>query len=208
MTNLNYDKKQKTIIVDTETGGLNPFTNAVCSITIKVLNEQHIKTWYIKPYGKVYDKKAMEINGLSETIKEKGMSPKQVVNEIVLFLKKHVNYNDNNLAHYHPRVIGHNYIFDVQFLNVLFNEFHNRMFTSYLHYHPIDTMILMKGLVESKKIPLYSVSLKNCYKYFFCEDFENQHTSEADVLATEKVYLAYLEFVSGVKCKNMNKGSE
>jgi len=200
MTNLNLDKTQKTVICDTETGGVSPFVNSICSISMKVFNEPYAKTWYILPYGKQYDKKAMEINGITEEfLKEKGQEPREVIKEIILFIKKYANYNENNLIHYHPFILAHNAIFDLQFLNVFFNEFHNRLFSSYFHYHPIDTMILMKGLVDSKVIPLKYVGLKHCYKYLFGKDFENQHTSEADVLATEQVYKEYLKLLLELK---------
>ena len=61
---------------------------------------------------------------------------------------------------------------------------------------------MMKILKQTGIINIPRVNLGSCYMYFFGKEIENQHTSEADVLATEKVYLKLLEVFEGLKHKN------
>jgi len=181
---------RKTICVDCETGGLIPYDSGICSVTLKVVGEDKIKTIFIKPTkNRIYDKKAFEINGLSiEMLEEKGVSEKEAIYQIIEFINKHAGFKPNFLAH--------NAIFDLQFLNVLFYRHSKKMFTEYIWYHPFDTMIMMKLLSESGVINITSVNLTNSYKYFFGEEFQDAHTSEGDVLATEKVFLKIIELMN------------
>jgi len=177
----------KILCIDTETGGLNPFKSGLCSVTIKVVGEDIIKTVYIKPTkNRTYDQKAMDINGLTfEYLSNNGVTEIDAATQIESFIKKHGGFR--------PVFLAHNILFDAQFLNVLFYRTKHKMFTSLMHYHPIDTMILMKGLKDSGKININSINLSNSYKYFYGEKFQNAHTSEGDVLATEKLYLKIKE---------------
>ena len=175
-------KMSKTLCIDTETGGLNPYKSALCSVTIKVVGEDKIKTIYIKPTkNREYNSDAMRINNLNlQELNKKGVTEKEAVEQITQFIKKYGGFK--------PIFLAHNIIFDAQFLNVLFYRTKKIMFTDLMHYHPIDTMIIMKVLKQSGQININSISLSSCYKYFFNKKINGAHTSEGDVLATEQIY--------------------
>jgi DNA polymerase III alpha subunit (gram-positive type) len=176
---------RKYVCFDTETGGLNPFKNGICSITMKIVGTSEIKTWFIKPNMLLdFDDKAMEINGLSlRELDEKGLDEKDAVEEIKKFM----------LSCGKPNLVAHNIIFDMQFMNALFNRNGDRLFTDFCYYHPQDTMMMAKTLSIIGRTQLKKFNLKAVHMYLFGKNFNGQHTSHGDVLATEKVFLKLLK---------------
>lgn len=184
----------KIICWDCETGGLQPFRCGLCSITLKVIGEEHMKTIYIKPQPNLkYDEYAFKVNNLSkEILEDKGVSEKEAIEQIKDFIKTYGGFK--------PRLMAHNIVFDAQFTNALFarnNE--EKLFTDLGHYHPIDTMILMRALKDAGIIDIQKLNLSSCYYYFFGKQFQDAHTSDGDVLATEQVYLKIIETMKKLK---------
>lgn len=182
--------KKNIMTLDVETGGLNPYNNGLMSVTLKVYGEDVIKTLYVQKNDRLkYDKRALEINGISESyVNEVGVSEQGAVMIIKQFIQ------DNYMRK--PNILGHNVSFDVQFLNSIFMRVEGRLFTEYVYYHPKDTMVIMDFLKTAGVIEIPRVNLISCYKHFFGQEFNNAHSSEADVIATEKVYEKLLEFIN------------
>ena len=187
----------KNIIFDTETGGLNPFSSAICSISMKVCDEDIIKTWYIKKTDKrEYNVEAMKINGLTfDYLNKHGMSEKDAIIDIISFLRANNGSCDTSFPWYNSVIIGHNVLFDIQFMDSLFARNGYPLFSRYTHPHKICTMIMINMLRLAGIVDIKSISLSNCYKFFFGVNFDNQHTSSADVIATEKLYKRIIKFV-------------
>src|SRR6056297_422494 len=118
------------ICIDTETGGFSPFTSALCSVTMKVVGEDIMKTIYIKPTPKrEYHPKAMQVNGMTkERLENNGVSEEEAADQIEDFIKTHGGFK--------PIFLAHNVIFDAQFMNALFQRTKQKMFTEMMHYHP------------------------------------------------------------------------
>jgi DNA polymerase III epsilon subunit-like protein len=197
---IELNTNNKIICIDTETGGLDATKNAICSVTFKTVNEDNIKTWLIKPNpenGLCYDDRALEINGFSlKQLENEGVPEQQAVSEMLDFIKL------NRLsAHRYgsPTMLAHNVMFDMQFLNALFTRNNVKNFSEYVHYHTLDTMIIMKFLKLSGLVNINAVNLHECYKHFFNKDFENAHTSHADVIATEAVFNKVCELLQNLK---------
>ena len=183
------------LCVDIESGGLDPYTCGICTVTMKVVGKDILKTIYIKPtQNRVYEQKAFDINGLNYSIlEEKGVTEKEAIKQITTFII-------DNFPNMKPNILAHNAIFDLQFLNALFKRNGYPLFTDYCYYHPQDTMIIMKFLQQSGLTPgLSKVNLGACYKYFFHKDIKNQHTSEADVRATEELYFKIIDLLENYK---------
>lgn len=178
------------ICIDTETGGFSATKNGLCSITLKVVHENTIKTIFIKPNKDLYyNSEAMTINGLSMDFLEKnGVSEYRAVMQILLFI--HQNFDEL------PIILGHNIAFDIRFLNALF-ERHSENFEQCFEGQ-MDTMKAMRQLRTEGKIDIENVKLNTCYKHFFGTDIENAHTSEGDVIATEKIYNKIEELIDEI----------
>lgn len=176
-----YQDLDNCVVLDTETGGLHSRTHGLCSVTLKVYGKDIIKTFFIKPNTSLlYDEKAFAVNGLSEAIlTEKGIDEERAVKEIIYFLKTHFPKR--------PIMLGQNLHFDINFLNELFHR-QGIDFGRFVDFHYLDTMILSGCLMMAGKFPKMSVSLGVVHEHLFNESIKNQHTSEADVLATERVF--------------------
>jgi DNA polymerase III epsilon subunit-like protein len=178
---------------DCETGGFNPYKCGLCSVTLKVVGKDIIKTIFVKPTkNRIYDPSALKVNGLTlEQLEEIGVTEEEAVKEIKQFV------SDNFITK--PQMLAHNIVFDIQFMNALFARHSPTSFSDLCYYHPLDTMIFMKLLKDSGVINISRINLSSCYRHFFIKDFENAHTSEADVIATEELYHAIVKFMKTKK---------
>lgn len=180
-------------ILDCETGGLNPLRHSLSSVTLK--HQDKIKTWFIKPYGKEYDARAIAVNGLTkEWLIINGQPLEVVFLEIFNFITENITQTQNTLYQKHT-LAGHNVQFDVGFMKELFSSF-GKNFMDYFDYHFIDTMHLAQSLNFLGFTNFKSFKLVNVYTDLFGEDelSRNAHKSENDVLMTEKALNKFKEF--------------
>jgi len=108
---------RKLLIVDTETGGLDPAHNPILSIAALVWNQGGIEDQYytlVNVGGEMrVEDQALKVNGLSvEQIKAEGVSPLQAANAIRAMLQKNDMRRD-------VRICAHNAPFDVSFVKQL-----------------------------------------------------------------------------------------
>lgn len=167
----------KTYILDTETGGISPYTDGLLSVSLKKLGDDEVKTWFIKPKaGKLYSYSAQRVNKLDlDSLENIGHTITQVLDDLQL------NYFNEKKV----RIIGHNIEFDLKFLLQAAKELKVKM--PIIEY--ICTMDLAKVHLKQTKI-LKSIKLTEVFEYFFPGNdlIEKAHESEADVLITEKIF--------------------
>jgi len=178
------------LFLDIETGGFNKVKDAVCSITLKCKDD--MQTWYVKPYGKRYTKKSLEVHGITlEELYTKGIEVKKVIREMNAF----IIYNSKDDGMF----VGHNLHFDLSFLENFFDENNYNLYDG-INYHFYDTMHLALYLRSIGKINPESLKLIDLYKMLFDDGLEKDaHKSDIDVLMTEKVYYKLLEIENGKK---------
>lgn len=193
-------------VFDCETGGLNSQKSGLCSVTFKTKGRDDTFTVLIKPVkGLEYSEEALKVNGFTlEQLEEEGITEEEAVAKIKDYFKS-LGSEKWKAPWCKPTMIGHNVKFDIGFVEALFQR-HGSSFMDYIHYHTLDTMavqLLMKGLEIYKG----HVNLTKTYAYFFGKTFDNAHTSEADVLATEEVYDAQLDYFGKMVkfCKERKK---
>ena len=179
----------KTFIIDTETGGISPYTNGLASISIKEKGiVENIKTWFIKPQkGKFYSHGAFRVNGLNLAELEKEGQKINIVLDDIQF-----NWFNESVV----RIIGHNVEFDLKFLMQACKE--NKVKLPIIEY--IDTLDLAKHhlkveknrikLCSEKKSTVRGLNLVAIFKFFYPKSdlFLKAHESETDVLMTEMIF--------------------
>lgn len=168
----------KTLILDTETGGLSPYTDGLCSIALKEHKKgDTLKIWYIKPKrSKFYSYRALKINGLDlDTLESCGKPLREVLDILQL----------NYLNETKVRIIGHNIEFDLKFLMQSYKDEGIKL--PIIEYY--CTMDLANDLLKKEKL-IKSVSLSSVFDYFFPGDdlLKGAHRAENDVVMTEMIF--------------------
>ena len=178
------------LIIDTETGGLNPKLCGLCEVAFKVYGKDVKDKFFIRPNPNLlYEDKAMSINKIQrETLMSSGITEMEAVLRICKFI------NDNFSER--PLLMGQNVMFDKGFVEELFRR-NNSDFNKFIHYHFMDTMIISNFLKDANIIPEHvPTRLTETYK-FLCdkseEDIVDAHTAMFDVEMVEAVYNKQLE---------------
>lgn len=187
---------EKLLDLDCETGGFNPKTDALCSVSISLEDGRKEKTWFIKPYNKNYNQEALIVNGLTiDFLNEKGVT-------LQTFITQFISYLESNFKHSKDiHLLGHNINFDIGFIKEAFNDC-GLKYKDYFHYHYYDTMQTALMLKRFGLIPDYvKVNLIGLYIYFFGRDelVENAHNSLNDLRMTRKIDFKMGEIVTTKK---------
>jgi len=186
------------IILDTETGGLDPKVNGLLSLSAKLNNQDEIITLYLKPQDNlVYEEKALNVNQLNlEQLKRDGLDKRVFCKTFYIWLLEiGAKYN---IEQY--RIVGHNIHFDINFLKETFKEYKQYSpfrYKGLFDYHYIDTCVIANYLIDSNKIDPQNIKLITLYKHLkniaYDELTENAHNSHIDVLMTEYIYNKFIE---------------
>lgn len=167
----------KTFVLDTETGGLSPYTDGLLSVCIKELNKGDPQVYYLRPQiGKFYSWHALNVNGLDlNELYEVGNS----VESILMTLKETFEG--------HVRLIGHNIEFDLKF--ILQQARDKKITLPAIEY--IDTMQLANKHLKKTKI-LKSIKLTEVFNHYFpgneIQEMAHAGGGEADVIMTEMIF--------------------
>lgn len=165
------------VFVDTETSGLDPKHHSILSVCLGNKDIGY-KTFHIRPDpDMIIDPKAMEVNNidLGGLWEDQSIAFLEYLQEMVA-------------EHGQLEPIGHNYMFDIGFIQQVLGR---RGYEKFFSRRYLDTMIIAKFLSEVGMVKSESYSLAH-----LCESFEikneEAHTAEGDVKATEKLYEALI----------------
>lgn len=178
-------------VIDTETGGLNPETDALLSVGLVdwcdgVIRRQ--REILVDASGLRCDPKAMAVNGIDlEAHHAYSISREEAASVIQEFC----------LPMGRPWICGHNVFFDVGFVRRLFTPDALRRCFS---HRMIDTMQILAYLGHVGLIPDGIGKLDQAISHFGIVVPEGKrHTALADALATAELYTKLLTVVSGVR---------
>jgi DNA polymerase III alpha subunit (gram-positive type) len=178
------------LVIDTETGGLDPKINPVLQIAMRLYHEDgtvdltfnKIIEW--AGADQPISVGAIGVNSYKFT---DGYNPRCVAIELVQFLAA-VSARGNVC------LLGQNLQFDIEFIESFLSR---QGFTDWkepFRYRRLDTSALALFLVEARLLPYdLRFSLKALYGYFFKADIPEAHNALGDVDATWKVYKALLD---------------
>lgn len=186
----NTIKNYPTYIIDTETGGFDPYRNSL--LTLALLNEQtgEVKVWEFKPYpSQTINTSALNINKINVANLNKQRNSQNLLAII------------SELASPIVHLVGHNIEFDIKFLiETAKKEKMEKQLPTIIY---TDTLELAKKHLKKTGI-LKQVNLESVYNHFQAKTHPDQtldqtlfHTAEGDVIATSKIfrYLLRLEEV-------------
>ena len=193
------------IIFDFETGGLDSKKHAATEIAMlcidgSTLEEVGRYESYFLPYLKEYDKAALDYTGITmEKLKREGKLLKDVVKEIVAWVKEMRAKLDCTSYTKKPVLVGHNVVFDLSFLQSIFKDAKldpttlfdgKKDYYNNYQYNTVDT------IAESKKAwgdddVMNSFNLTACVNKAGLEIVE-AHKAMNDVVATKELLLVLI----------------
>ena len=200
MKNSNY------IVLDCETGGLEPFENPITQIAFLTLDQYSLKELnryetYVKPYNDlVIDQKALNATMVKMSDVNKGIDYKALVKNIIAYVK---TANPSGRQGTRPIMVGHNTQFDIGFISYLFALDGKDVFDYFAKGH-YDTLLLTKQMfdLDKKKDSEMSYALTQSCKRFGIELID-AHGAMNDVVATSKLFVAYCKHLrSETKIEN------
>lgn len=201
----------KILILDTETGGLDPtkYSCLTAALVAVDLNKKKvIDKLYVQFKHDVYrvHPKALEVNRIDLIKHDKEALPvKEAVGKIVDFIQK--NFKGAMPA----RPGGQNYPFDEGFLKVLFAEA-GADFSKFVHYSYLDTLPILRLMATFDIIPESACRLDGARKQFNIQSKKGgqAHHAMTDVEDTISLFSILAEILQGggTKAKDDNEDDE
>jgi DNA polymerase III epsilon subunit-like protein len=207
------------IVMDLETGGMNPRKHPICSIALIVLNndleEQEKYSAFIKPYNSelIYTEEAYEVHGLTKEFLEKdGKDIKVVFKEICAIFKKYKHY------FYKPILVGHNLSkFDIGgginnmipgkndflggFLSYMWEEMFKDNIYNYVENFIFDTLFYAKFCLKDAQEN--DIDVSDIKLVTLCELFGIQasdaHDASNDVEMNKELFKFFMNYLKGNK---------
>lgn len=182
----------KLLIVDTETGGLDPSKHSLLSIAFGVWEEgELIDTLSLNIQHETYtvSQRAMAINkiDLREELPN-AFSPEQAKEIIWKFTGVHFGMDRAPL-------VGQNVPFDIGFMKAFFNE---KEYDDLFSHRSIDTASIMRFLHVAGIADFPKASLDDGIRYFNISIPESErHTALGDVFATAELLQQLINLMQG-----------
>ena len=189
------------LVIDTETGGLDPKKNPVLQIAMRLYHENgkvdmtFNKTIEWSGSDQPISVGAVAVNSYKFT---DGYNPRVVAIELVQFLaavadrKKHYSID--------TCLLGQNLQFDISFIDAFLSR---QGFTDWVEpfrYRRIDTSSIALFLKQANLLPYdFRFNLSAMYGHFFNSPIPDAHNALGDVEATWKVYQELLKLASKIK---------
>ena len=179
-------KNQTYLVVDTETGGLDPKKHSILSIAGVVWqprkNIEPLFDFYICEDEIKTTKRAMEVNKINlETVEKEGYGCYEAVREIKKALNKRFGHDRKPLT-----LVGHNIAFDVGFMKRLYNKAGQDYYSDFRD-RSLDTATILEFFMISGRINGYRASADVLFKATntIIEE-KDRHTAKGDAIATAK----------------------
>lgn len=179
------------IVLDTETGGLNPHTDALLTVGLAGPFGLSIEL-PVLDFGRCVPE-AMKVNKIDLLAhREKALPPIQVLREVEDFIRKVRNMTVSESAPEGEKlyIAGHNVHFDLAFLRRLVNLAHPTSpdLPRWLGGRTIDTHTLLWAEYAKGNLPNSATSSDGAFRHFGIEvEEQERHTALGDAKATRKL---------------------
>lgn len=186
----------KVLIIDTETGGLDPAACSVLSIAAVVWDDGRLldeAELFVREPHILADAESLKINAIDPAwLENHGLPPVAVVSSLRSLITKHFG---GGL----PRrvtIAGHNVSFDIGFLKRLYRMAGEDYGADFSH-RSLDTSSMVALLMLAGLVPLAAASSNNAFEYFGIDvPSGKRHTALADARATAELLSRLVSFVT------------
>lgn len=179
------------LVIDTETGGLDPGKHSLLSIAGVIWGletpPQTLFSFYVREDNLSIDPEALAVNkiNLNEVV-SKGLTPKEACLFIQQKLTLVLNPNSETFLPSEPlTVAGHNVGFDIAFLKRLFRLGNSDVYSKLFSHRSLDTASVLKFLQLMGHIPSGKVNSDILFQYCgVVVPEEHRHTALGDAVGT------------------------
>lgn len=186
----------KLLIIDTETGGLDPGRYSILSIAAAIWDDSIVgdsfEAYILEPNLHV-EREAMEVNRIDlQWLQKNGLAPSEAVSRLHSFL-------DKSFGHVPDRrpitLAGHNVSFDISFLKRLYT-LAGVNFDDFYSHRALDTASLIQFLILAGRMPLSEASSTAAFSHFgITFGAGERHSALGDAIATAKLLSKLIELV-------------
>lgn len=187
----------KLLVIDTETGGLDPATHSILSVGAIVWEDGKLgdsfEVYVLEPKLQI-DNKAMEVNRISlPWLHQHGLNPVDAVKQFVGFIGR--NFNEYHDTRDKIPIVGHNVNFDIGFLKRLFS-LAGQDYDEVFSHRVLDTAGILGFLTLAGKISISGAGSTAAFDYFHIDiNSSERHTALADARATGQLLTKLVELV-------------
>ncbi len=187
---------RKLLIIDTETGGLDPSKYSILSLGAVVWEDGELLGEFSVAIAEpeiITEPEAMAINKIDiVSHRETAVAPADAVKSLLTFLSsKFPNKHPNDRI----TLCGHNIIFDVSFMKRLF-RMSGSSFEDYFSHRVVDTASIVRFLILAGLIPIDRAKSTLAFDFFGVTiSPAERHTAIGDARATARLMSAMLAFV-------------
>jgi DNA polymerase-3 subunit epsilon len=177
------------VILDTETGGLDPLTHSLMTIGLVTGDDKYRLELTVAEPEIVSDPRALAVNRLDPAVVARdGLTPAVACDRI-----------DEYLLQVHPQgrpmVCGHNVAFDLAFMRRLYTMA-GRSVPACFSHRTLDTHTLMWALIAVGKLPASVKGSDAAFAHFdIAPPDELRHTALGDAVATRSLLARLLALV-------------
>ncbi len=175
------------VILDTETGGLDPLHHSLLSVGLVSGDGRHQLEFYVIEPTIVSDPRSMKVNRIDlDQVRASGLTPGAAVDRIEAFL--------DGLGLGRPvMVAGHNIAFDIAYMRRLYRLAGRKVPRDFSH-RTVDTHTLLWALSAVGRLPPDVTSSDQAFRHFdIAPPDEMRHTALGDALATRDLVARLLE---------------
>lgn len=182
--------QERIVVLDTETGGLDPAQHSILSIGMVDWTGKHQTEIFVNEGEIGSDPRSMEVNGIDlDWIRKYGVSPKTAVRKVEKFL--------NGLGMGRPLMIcGHNVAFDMAYMRRLYTLAGKDTPRDFSH-RSIDTHTLLWALAAQGRLPRTARSSDGAFGHFdIAPPDDKRHTALGDAIATRDLLIQLLDLLA------------
>ena len=178
MNQINQEFRSRILVLDTETGGLNPDQHSLLSIGLVSWDQRHQRELFVAEPQLRFDPRSMEVNGIDlDWIRREGLHPLRACEALEAFI-------DEIEAPRPFLIAGHNISFDLAFIRRLYRVAQRPLPSAFSH-RSIDTHTLLWALAAVGRLPKEACSSDGAFRHFdVAPPQELRHTALGDAVAT------------------------
>jgi DNA polymerase III epsilon subunit-like protein len=198
---------QRLVVIDTETGGLDPGKYSILSLGAAIWDNGHLIDEFevlIAEPEIIVDPEAMRVNRIDlESHTLNSLCPEDAVDRFLAFLARNFGQRSREER---IDLAGHNAHFDVEFAKRLFRQADAQLEDTFSH-RILDTAAALRLFILADKLPVRNAGLNEALDFFGIRVPEKKrHTALGDAIATAHLLTKLVELAKTCNVEGITIG--